>query len=619
MIKFIIISLFPIFTMAAWTEVDRSELLSKNLLKDLNPGAENGKSKWAATGGTITLETSSTDIHTGNAALSWDASAASQFVASGAGSKKSGLNSTNGVGLCFVRTTATDYTMEIYDGTAVIASMLVPATSTYEIMPINFVFTNNTQYQIRFSSASDAAKIYYDDCFIGPASSVNLAKISQAEYFGGVIWTSTASCEWSRTSTSQGGFAADADCTTPAGSNILGKASAPATKIPAITFSSMPPGNYRIVATGAFAKNNTSAGASGWRFHDGTTGTSPQAVFTNGIIGYSPNIEGMFTYTTTQTNKTIEIQCAQATSGSCDILNSSSTFYELRIDVFYWPSSSQLSFNAAQSPASWSGYHGNNCSFARTNTVYGDPATDATCDLVQRQNTNFGTVTGANNLPSITFTPNKVGKYYVCANTNVRAATDVQNYAIKLTDGTTDIAESGLRGNGTDHSQTVPLCGIYNATSISSVTLKVQTRGTSGAITLGTFNADTTIEWSIFSLEQNFPAPLLINSVTSSYSGVARIEAGVVSCSATSSLGSQFGSWLSSVGNVSSGSCSITINSGQFSSTPFCWAIATDTTGSPVIISATATSSTAASIDCSDNAGTACTSYTVRFFCLGAK
>lgn len=75
---------------------------------------------------------------------------------------------------------------------------------------------------------------------------------------------------------------------------------------------------------------------------------------------------------------------------------------------------------------------------------------------------------------------------------------------------------------------------------------------------------------------ENQNAPLLVGGVTSNTSGQERIERATISCSSSASITSQSGSWISSIGNISSGKCSLTIGSGIFSATPTCTATSLD-------------------------------------------
>src|SRR6185312_12571922 len=78
--------------------------------------------------------------------------------------------------------------------------------------------------------------------------------------------------------------------------------------------------------------------------------------------------------------------------------------------------SSGFSFRPDQVANSWSGYHDGTCSWSFTGSSFADPSDDGTCAFVERNNSNFGTVTsfGAKK-PGIVFTPSRAGRYYVCA------------------------------------------------------------------------------------------------------------------------------------------------------------------------------------------------------------
>lgn len=70
--------------------------------------------------------------------------------------------------------------------------------------------------------------------------------------------------------------------------------------------------------------------------------------------------------------------------------------------------------------------------------------------------------------------------------------------------------------------------------------------------------------------ESNQRAPALINSVVSKYEGATSFESADVTCSSSSAINNNPGSWISSIGNISSGQCAITIANGVFSGAPDC-------------------------------------------------
>ena len=104
------------------------------------------------------------------------------------------------------------------------------------------------------------------------------------------------------------------------------------------------------------------------------------------------------------------------------------------------------------------------------------------------------------------------------------------------------------------------------------------------------------------------------DNVISKDSGQLNVRVGWVTCSSSSSIGGQIGSWISSIGNVSAGACSVTVSG--FLSTPYCqvtWYNSAISTG--LIVTGAASSTTNINIDCEDDAGTACTSYPAMIVC----
>jgi hypothetical protein len=204
-----------------WQKVG-SAAVAGNLLP--NPDWETSSSGWTASAGTYARTTTAANVGFGAGSGSWDASASSQTLTSTAVAIPTGLYAANGLARCYFKTTATDYVLQAYDGTNVLASATIPASTQYQQYGVNFPFPSSGSVSLRVVSASDAAVIYMDDCYVGPAA--NLQSVNQAQFYGGVIWPATTNCQWSRTSNqSFGSYSADADCTAPTGSNVLGNAS----------------------------------------------------------------------------------------------------------------------------------------------------------------------------------------------------------------------------------------------------------------------------------------------------------------------------------------------------------------------------------------------------------
>lgn len=564
----ILITLFSIQA-SALTDVDKAEIYNQNLL--LNNGFENGKSKWSATAGTFSYTTSSTYVLKGKASGTWDAAASGNILSSNAVTMQAGQIGRNGVATCMIAGAAVAGTMELqaYDATAaaVLAEVEVDGSNTEPVrMTINFIFPSTaSSMQLRLYANADEGQAYIDDCYLGLAEGYNLGMAKPQDVFSAkVSSTGTVSGE-------------NADWIN---------------------------GNGSIASTSQYTLT----------FNSGFFTSSPNCeAITDNSTAFSPNIQA--TIHTAATSGAITVRTYNVNSSAASVSDFIIHCQKAGADAL------QPAYRPDQVAMSWSGYHDSTCSWSRTNAAYGDPTADASCALVERTNSNFGTVsTSGSVLPAITFTPKRAGRYYVCTFPSVSGATANANLGVKMWDGTTTIAETESLGQGsTGRNFSQPACGVYVASSTSAVTISLQTKASGGAIQISAAAGIGALEWSIFAIDNQLPAPLLINSVTNTASSVTGIEAANINCDAGSAITSQRGSWVSSVGNVSGGACAVTL-SGTYSSTPYCWAepnAAFASTG--LILSTAASSSTAISVDCEDDASTACTSFDFNLFCLGQK
>jgi hypothetical protein len=98
-----------------------------------------------------------------------------------------------------------------------------------------------------------------------------------------------------------------------------------------------------------------------------------------------------------------------------------------------------------------------------------------------------------------------------------------------------------------------------------------------------------------------------------------RVERAVVNCDGSSAIISQSGSWVSSIGNISAGACTVTLASGKFTSAPTCVASANSSSSPTVYLSAYVTSSTSVTIDCSADGTTDCSVYDANLICMGPR
>lgn len=157
---------------------------------------------------------------------------------------------------------------------------------------------------------------------------------------------------------------------------------------------------------------------------------------------------------------------------------------------------------------SWSGYVQNNDTIFVNGTSYADfSVAGSGPTFTERTNNGFGTVTcyqvSAKCSAGIVFTPPTTGYYYVSAVAMPRINGNAQG-AIRMTDGTTTVAEVSFEAANSATSYPIPIVGIYQATSTSSKTIKLQGLNSGGfemdILSLGSPTGGTMIEWTIFKI-----------------------------------------------------------------------------------------------------------------------
>lgn len=570
--RYLILFFFSITAFATLNDVDKQAIWGKNILA--NGGFENGKAGWTASGGTFALVTSSTNLLTGKVSATWDSGSAAQTLTAVA-TIPQGLYGKNGVAVCKTQTPSGTATHTL--GVTATAGTLVSSAITSSTTPVydyrSFIFPSSGSVTIAITSvAADEPLIAIDDCFLGDASEVNLSNISQAQFIGSAYIPVTANCLWSRSNTAIGAFTSDADCPGPTVEVNPGPGTIQTTDadLPQFTVNNLPPGTYQVIIAGPGIPTGSNAYVA-YAIYDGTDTRGEQGGASSLTTMTGPfSIVGTFTYSSAG-NRTFAVHGR----ASANTVNIDPRSHRVHFSIYRFPTTSELAYRPDAAANSWSGYHDNTCSWARTNTSYGDPATDASCALTERTNTNFGTVSGSNSLPSITFTPKKAQKYFVCATPSVLGASSGADLALKLWDGTTTIAERDLDAAAATTSSTVPLCGIYSAQSTAAKTISIQTKASTGAITIQALTGASAIEWSIFAIDQQLPAPLLVNSVTSNSSGVEGIHRAFITNTGTPTIssGDQSGTWIDSITDGGAGVMTLNFSSGVFSRKPACIAM----------------------------------------------
>lgn len=205
----------------------------------------------------------------------------------------------------------------------------------------------------------------------------------------------------------------------------------------------------------------------------------------------------------------------------------------------------------------------------------------------------------------------KPGRYSVVASGGIlvtQSTSGQQNCHYEIYDGTSSGGIISAReGQSVGLSTPSTLWGQFEYSSLQTnkqFEIRAARLSGNGNCQMTVDGADLT--FTLIPLSQATPAPILTDSVTT-YGNInpERVLRAKVSCATSSSVSSSSGSWLT-VGNRSSGTCSLTFASGVFSSTPSCFVDNQSTSYRDGNI--VETSSTAATLYQWDGSGTAFTS-----------
>lgn len=112
------------------------------------------------------------------------------------------------------------------------------------------------------------------------------------------------------------------------------------------------------------------------------------------------------------------------------------------------------------------------------------------------------------------------------------------------------------------------------------------------------------------------------DAVTSiSHNGAYTIGIARLNCDAASAITYQDGTWISTIGNIVAGACSVTIATGAFATAPVCQVVTETGSGAdPVNVGFTAAPTTTnVTVDCDTDTGADCTVNDFELICVGTR
>lgn len=499
------------------------------------------------------------------------------------------------------------------------------ASSASKTVSINFPCGDLSAANSFVVEATDNAAAAFSNAKVYVGIATNLSNVAQAQLYGTVTVTA-CSAAWTTTSTSFANFSAGTSCSYA----VTGNASAPSTNIPAIKFSSLPPGDYLIKAEGTF-EQQVAGKYSQIRFNDGINSTRETSTFGNASAAWS-GVTGSISYTTAQSNITIQIQGNTTSAGTTGVFGT--TVNPLTITVWRFPSSSELALNIRNPAAptiqkftSGSGTYTrpNGVKYIRVRMVGGGGGGGPGGTAAGTAGTDGGNSTFGSSL--LTANGGGGGAWVGTGAPGGGGTVTVNSPAISVValagaaggssgytgtgnaqtpggvggsspfggagnnnNGVNAVANSGSGGGGAANNTATSANGgggggaggYIEAIIISPSATYSYAVGAGGNAGSGATGTTPGAGGSgVIIIEEYYDsgnAPLLVGSVTSNSSGLERVERALVTptSGATCTVNKQSGSWITATTPTAAGDCTLTITG--FSDTPSCTVTAIDNT-----------------------------------------
>jgi hypothetical protein len=615
-----------------------------NLLKNSNPDFESGLTNWSNSGGSFTLQATSSSSGLDTKFLRFNSSASSQTVTSAAINVATGVGAGlaggNGFGSCFFKTAATDYKLQVYDGTNVLAERTIPALSSMQEIGVAFPIPTSGTVALRLISQSDAADLDVDNCFLGSMPALN---VSQAT----VVADGRISCSTDPTTTSGSvaAFTAGATCTTAydylSGNGSWSTANANLPKWPVTGLS---PGLYVVEITTGLA-NTGSNGNIVLAVNDGTTTTGN--VINSGSTAANGEgvVVGLFPYTA-PASPTFSL-FASTTGGTLNLRGN------YHIVVKRYPVAQEQGFRPDQ--VAW--YVDANISGANPDLGTAD-VTDYASGVIENGSLtltqNSGSIgvqipCSSTNAPSgttcsagnesvgVSFTAPSAGTVKACASfsyliqTGAGGGNEAAFEIVETPVNAQTISQEGkervearVLTASTSVAFPVRICGTFPLASAGQKVFRLRyEQDATATLTNSTIFADASstigqrdIHWEVYPINQAIPAPLLVGSVTSNSAGLERVERASVLADTACVINKQSGSWLGAPTSCATGLATFALSG--FSDRPACVVALENSTGI-VACRARSLSQTSLTVECINSSTGASTAGNASIICMGPR
>jgi hypothetical protein len=602
---------------------------------DFETGVSTG---WTYSGATVTAATSGSNLLIGGKSAVFDATANNEYIQSSDYTLPNGLLGRNCYAQILYKGGDSNLSLQVLDGSDNVlgSTALVAATNPVKAY-FNFICPTSGSIQLKVKASADAAAIALDSMFLGEA--INIANISQAQ---AIVQAFRASSTQNVASTSPTVviFNSETQDTNSEFNISTGVFTASSTK-------------RLVISSDLYLGNQLSSEVFGLNVYKGSTEICSGINQTSASLVTNTGLRVTDCIVDVVAGDTIDIRVDSVSDASYDIINGTATRVvikqfpttqemAIRPDLQFWKVDANISgANPSLGTSAVSSYTGiENGSLTLTNNSgQGNIAAQVPCSST---NAPSGTTCSAGNESvGVAFTPTGTFPQDVIACASFQWNSDTAAVANSLADATFQIIETPINAQtisqegksrmmatnrttaAVSSGLTFPfrVCGTFTFTSGGQKALRLMFEqaiagsGVTSSLILADAGASIgqrDVHWEVYPINQGIPAPILVGSVNSNSSGSERIERLLFSCTASSSITSQSGSWVTSVGNRSSASCTVNIASGIFSAAPVC--VASRNNASANYISVLVNSATSITTTM-DTAG----DYAPNVICMGPR
>ncbi len=631
----------PVYnTGAGWTAVGSGTGGGSgiNMLAAYNNNAEAGATtNWSETGGgTLAVTSTAANVANGAYAFSFDASAATDYAISDARTIPAGLFGANCLMEFYYKGFDANITAQVHDGTNVIASQVLAASTTYTKTQVNFVCPSSGTLALKLLAGADAAIGYWDEAHLGSAT--NVGTFGGAIDYGAEVWVDN-----------------QANATTSV--QIIRNGNT--VKLYGITsFSGAMSGATEITIPTAYTPSSTLypvTDAKGYTF-GALQHVDASGVPFDGMVDFSAaSTLRLKIYNTSSTYSTQSVTSSTApfTWASTDSIT-----WEAEYIVTNWTTTPAAALTNSQNWRVDANISGANPDLG-TGTDYSAYTGIEDAGLTLTNNTGSGVLTAQ--VPcSTTVAPSGTtcssGSESVGVSFTVPRAGDVRacvsfihSVAIGASgDGTatfqiveTPVSAQTISQEGKTRLQSrifgvtnltthFPhhLCGTFTFASAGQKVLRLfREQDLTATVTFNSVVADASaahgqrdIHWEVYPIDVQAHAPTLVGSVTSNSTGPERDERAILNLSGTGTVAitSQSGSWISSVSATSS---LVTVNftAGMWSASPTCVVTCRNSAANSFAVIDTDPTTTLFKTACINTSGSAVLSSHIAIRCMGPK